>query len=159
MKKTLKVTFGSSCGQSRPTTDRKLTKEPAASSKFATDLQALERKRSHNEHNARPTNALTFDKANTVASVGGEAATPEKVNNWRYMELLVDSGAVDNVGDPQAFLSTNCAKAMARATGYTTWLPTTEKSRTKGNSTCPAGAARASRSSSECKAQKCHVPY
>ena len=25
------------------------------------------------------------------------------MKNWRYMELLVDSGAVDNVGDPRAF--------------------------------------------------------
>jgi hypothetical protein len=25
------------------------------------------------------------------------------MNNWRYVELLVDSGAVDNVGDPRAF--------------------------------------------------------
>ena len=54
-------------------------------------------------HDIRPIDALTFDKANIVASVGGEMAAPEKMNNWRYVELLVDSGAVDNVGDPRAF--------------------------------------------------------
>ena len=53
------------------------------------------------EHGIRPIDALTFDRANTVASVGGQTATPEKVKNWRYIELLVDSGAVDNVGDPR----------------------------------------------------------
>ena len=30
-------------------------------------------------------------------------AAPGKMNNWRYVELLVDSGAVDNVGDPRTF--------------------------------------------------------
>jgi hypothetical protein len=81
---------------------------------------ALEEKRSHEErgsagsapapvvahttcHDIRPIDALTFDKANTVASVGGQAAVPETRKNWRYMELLVDSGAVDNDGDPRAF--------------------------------------------------------
>ncbi len=54
-------------------------------------------------HDICPIGALTFDKANTVASIGGEVAAPEKMNNWRYVELLVDSGAVDNVGDPRAF--------------------------------------------------------
>ena len=46
---------------------------------------------------------MTFDRANTVASGGGTPAAPDKMNNWRYVELLVDSGAVDNVGDPRAF--------------------------------------------------------
>ena len=54
-------------------------------------------------HDIRPIDALTFDRANTVASIGGESAAPEKMKNWRYVELLVDSGAVDNVGDPRAF--------------------------------------------------------
>ena len=72
-------------------------------SKFATNLQALEKKRGHGGHNARPIDALTFDRANTIASVGGQTATPETVKNWRYIELLVDSGAVDNVGDPRVF--------------------------------------------------------
>ena len=44
-----------------------------------------------------------FDKINTVASIGGTPAAPDTMNNWRYVELLVDSGAVDNVGDPRAF--------------------------------------------------------
>ena len=46
---------------------------------------------------------MTFEKANTVASIGGTPAAPDKMKNWRYVELLVDSGAVDNVGDPRAF--------------------------------------------------------
>ena len=50
-----------------------------------------------------PIDALTFDKINTVASVGGTPAAPDRMNNWRYVELLVESGAVDNVGDPRAF--------------------------------------------------------
>jgi len=93
---------------------------PNADAKFAKDLMALEEKRRHKErgstgsapvpvvahttrHDIRPIDALTFDKANTVASVGGQAAIPETRKNWRFMELLVDSGAVDNVGDPRAF--------------------------------------------------------
>ncbi len=80
----------------------------------------IEKKRSHKEkgsagsapaivvnlttrHGIRPIDAPTFDKANTVASMGGEMAAPEKMNNWRYVELLADSGAVDNVGDPKSF--------------------------------------------------------
>ena len=87
----MKVTFGSSVGGG------------TTNSKFTTNLQALEEKRGHSEHSTRPIDALTFDRANTVASVGGQTATPEEVKNWRYIELLVDSGAVDNVGDPRAF--------------------------------------------------------
>ena len=63
----------------------------------------MEKNRRHKEHDTRTIDGLTFDKANTVASVGGQAATPEMRKNWRFMELLVDSGAVDNVGDPRAF--------------------------------------------------------
>ena len=63
----------------------------------------MEKKRRHKEHDTRTIDALTFDKANTVASIGGQTATPETVKNWRYMELLVDSGAVDNAGDPRVF--------------------------------------------------------
>ena len=50
-----------------------------------------------------PIDALTLDKINTVATIGGTPAAPDKMNNRRYVELLVDSGAVDNVGDPRAF--------------------------------------------------------
>ena len=53
--------------------------------------------------NTKSIDALTFDKLNTVASVGGTSASPDSIKNWRYVELLVDSGAVDNVGDPRAF--------------------------------------------------------
>ena len=53
--------------------------------------------------NIKPIGALTFGRVNTVASVGGAPAAPDRMNNWRYVELLVDSGAVDNVGDPRAF--------------------------------------------------------
>ena len=89
-------------------------------SKFIINLQALEKKRGRKEkssagsapapvvasttgHDIIPIDALTSDRANTVASIGGEPAAPDKMNNWRYVELLVDSGAVDNVGDPRAF--------------------------------------------------------
>ena len=89
-------------------------------SKFFRNLQALEAKRGHKEkssagsapapvvtfttgHDIKPIDALTFEKANTVASIGGTPAAPDKMKNWRYVELLVDSGAVDNVGDPRAF--------------------------------------------------------
>ena len=89
-------------------------------SKFITSLQALETKRGHKEkssagsapasvvisttrHGIKPIDALTFDRPNTVASIGGEQASPDNMKNWRYVELLVDSGAVDFVGDPRAF--------------------------------------------------------
>ena len=88
------VTFKSSRGQTRPPANHKLAKEPTANLKFANSLQALETKRSHKEkgsagsapapvvtsttgHDIRPIDALTFDKANTVASIGGELASPE----------------------------------------------------------------------------------
>ncbi len=51
--------------------------------------------------------ALTFDKAHTVASVEGKNVpnkAPKNNASWRYVELLVDSGAVDNVGDPKSLL-------------------------------------------------------
>ena len=44
--------------------------------------------------------ALTIEKYNGVASLGD----PVDVSpGWRCIELLVDSGAVDNVADPQEF--------------------------------------------------------
>ena len=87
--------------------------------KFAMHLEALDKKRGHNEkgsagpapapvvtytteHNTRPIDALTFGRANTVASIGGDRVTPENMKNWIYIEVLVDSGAVDNIGDPRA---------------------------------------------------------
>ena len=68
-KQGLKVTFGSSVGGG------------TTNSKFTTNLQALEKKRGHSEHSTRPIDALTFDRANTVASVGGQTATPENMKN------------------------------------------------------------------------------
>ena len=60
-----------------------------ANAKHIANLQALEAKRrQHSGHDIRPIDALTCDKANTVASVGGQAAAPEKVNHWRYMECV-----------------------------------------------------------------------
>ena len=118
--KNLIVTFEDSHKSTKPPTISEATKEPTANEKFATYLQALEEKRRRMEkgsagsapaivvnhttrHDVSHIDALTFDKANTVASIGGDMAAPEKMNNWRYVELLVDSGAVDNVGDPRAF--------------------------------------------------------
>ncbi len=66
--------------------------------KFANNLQALEKNGSNKEkgsagsapapvvtsttrHDIRPIDALTFGKANIVASSGGELAAPEKRNN------------------------------------------------------------------------------
>ena len=76
--KGLKVTFRSSCGKSRPPASHETQKKPMANAKIIADLQALERKRRHNEHGTRPIDALTFDKANIVASVGGQAAASER---------------------------------------------------------------------------------
>ena len=47
---------------------------------------------------------MTLNKAHIVASVEGKSM-PNKApkDNWRYVELLVDSGVVDNVGDPKSF--------------------------------------------------------
>jgi len=119
-KKNLRVTFEDSHKSTKPPVISEATKEPTENDKFAIHLQALEEKRRRMEkgsagsapatvvkhttrHDISPIDALTFDKANTVASIGGDTAAPEKMNNWRYVELLVDSGAVDNVGDPRAF--------------------------------------------------------
>ena len=122
-KKGAKVTFNDpgkmKC--SRKEVRRALQEQGGRSSpetKFVTNLQALEIKRGHQEKSSAgsapapvvttttdigPIDALTFDKINTVASIGGTPAAPDKLHNWRYVELLVDSGAVDNVGDPRAF--------------------------------------------------------
>ena len=48
--------------------------------------------------------ALTFELSHTVASVeGGATSMKAPKTSWRCVELLVDSGAVDNVGDPRSF--------------------------------------------------------
>ena len=62
-----------------------------------------ERRRPASGANAESVDALTFDKARTVASVGGKGM-PNKapIDGWRCVELLVDSGAVDNVADPRS---------------------------------------------------------
>ena len=90
------VSFGSSGGESKPPAKLKLANERNADLKFAEDLRALEAKRIHAEkgsagsapacvvtpttrHDIKPIYALTFDRANTVASIGGEPATPEKL--------------------------------------------------------------------------------
>ena len=82
-----KVTFDSSCGQMKSPVSHKLTNEHNANPKFATNLRALEKKRNYKEkgsagsapapvvtstteHNIRPIDALTFGRANTVASIG-----------------------------------------------------------------------------------------
>ena len=75
--KGLKVTLGSSCGKLRPPASHEPQKKPMTNAKYIAELQALERKRRHTEHDTRPIGALTFDKANTVASVGGQAAAPD----------------------------------------------------------------------------------
>ena len=64
----------------------------------------LKRRTKTEEENHTSIDALTFDKAHIVASVEGKSM-PAKApkDNWIYVEFLVDSGAVDNVGDPNSF--------------------------------------------------------
>ena len=61
-------------------------------------IKALETKRS--QSGPPLVGALTTEKYNGVASLGD----PVDVSpGWRCIELLVDSGAVDNVADPKEF--------------------------------------------------------
>ena len=59
------------------------------------DLE-MTRKRSDSEI----VGALTTEKPNGVSSLGDPG---ENISGWRCVELLVDSGAVDNVADPKEF--------------------------------------------------------
>jgi len=148
--KGLNASYGCSCGPSKGCDMIKSQNDVhnenlTANAKHIADLQALEEKRRHNGPDTRLIDALTFDKANTVASVGGQTAAPEKVKTWRYMELLVDSGAVDNVGDPRAFPEYKLRESDGSRNGLHYLAANNGNIKNeRGNSTCLAAAARAS---------------
>ena len=76
--------------------------------------------------------ALTFGKAHIVASAEGQTkSTPAKPpkRNWRNVELLVDSGAVDDVGDPKSFPEYKMRDGEGHAAGCITWQQITGRSR------------------------------
>ena len=128
---------------------------------FAMYLKALEKKGGHKEkgsagpapapvvtstaeHNTRRIDALTFDMANTVASIGGDRVTPDNMQNWRYIEVLVDSGAVDNVGDPRAFPEYRLRESDGSRNGLHYLAANNGNIKNeRGSSTCLAAAAKA----------------
>ena len=61
-------------------------------------IKELERKRGDSDRSSL--NALTTEKYRPVSSVEDQAGESD---HWRCVELLVDSGAVDNVGHPREF--------------------------------------------------------
>ena len=77
------------------------------------------------QENEDSVDALTFGKAHIVASVEGKSM-PNKApkDNWRYAELLVDSGAVDNVGDPKSFPEYRLRESEGSRRGCIIWQQT-----------------------------------
>ena len=66
--------------------------------------ETLEHEEGHVSEKLKPIDAFTFDEAHTVASVEGKStSTRPPKDNWRYVELSVDSSAVDSDGDPKSF--------------------------------------------------------
>ena len=82
------------------------------------------------------------------------------MNNRRYVELLVDSGAVDNVGDPRAIPEYKLRESDGSRNGLHYLAANNGKIKNEwGNSTCLAVAARACHLSSRCKAPEYHAQY